>query len=151
MIIASKICESTDQSCYYAKILLTINESILKGISKKKIKCIETLKFITDTFLVLPYAIPDTYVSEVRTSIPRYIRCAVWDNGCNSRLNTANCYVCNKLVYNDVSNGWDCSHIIPYITCKKHEIDNLRICCQSCNRKCGTRHLNDYKDEVINN
>ena len=149
MIIARKICESEDQCVYYAKLLLNVNEYII-GISKKNIKKIGTLKFKKDTFLVLPYAVPDTYVSEVRTSIPRDVRCAVWDNACNSRINTANCYVCNKLVYNDVSNGWDCSHIVPYITCKKHEIDNLRVCCQSCNRKCGTRQLDDYKDEVSN-
>ena len=77
------------------------------------------------------------------------IRKMIWKIYSNNKNDSAKCYVCNCNVYN-VWNGWDCSHIIPYTTCNTNELDNLRICCQSCNRKCSIRNLDDFREEYIN-
>jgi hypothetical protein len=135
---------------YHSKLLLNVNKIFMKNLTQSDIRKFNTLKFMKDTLILLPYANPDTYISEIRTSIPGWIRNKVWELNSNPLTNIANCYVCNCDVYNE-SYGWDCSHIIPWCICYLHEVENLKVCCQSCNRKCGIRNLNDYKEEYLIN
>ena len=105
---------------------------------------IKNIKLESDSLLLIPVAIPDPYVYSKRPSIPKGLRQLVWES-LFSDSNQGNCYVCSKTIVNE-NNGWHCAHIIPYIICKTHVLNNLTVSCPTCNLQCGTLNLDQFKD-----
>jgi hypothetical protein len=74
--------------------------------------------------------------------IPKAIREEVWKQTIGNTLD-GKCFVCGDKVY---FKNFDCSHILAEKNGGKAEVDNLKVCCQTCNRSCGVMNLMDFKN-----
>ncbi len=150
----------SENNKYYSKFMVKINYQLymstkdIKWFTKNDINNYDKLKYLklySDSILLLPFAIPDKILYEKnnkRMPIPKKIRQSVFFKQCGNDK-VGNCYVCNKSIKN-IENGWHCAHIVPYIICKCHEINNLKVTCPSCNLQCGTQNLNIFKININN-
>jgi 5-methylcytosine-specific restriction endonuclease McrA len=75
----------------------------------------------------------------VRRPIPKAIRNELWKSNFNGV--NGNCYVCSRPISFD---KFEASHIIPYSKGGSNSSNNLKPCCQACNRSMGIRNMNDY-------
>jgi len=151
--ILSKLNPDKRQLEYLSKLLIKVNSQLyisdgqVSWFSKNdsgNFSKIKNIKLETDSLLLIPVAIPDPYIHKKRPAIPKGLRQLVWESLFNDS-DQGNCYVCSKTIINE-NNGWHCAHIIPYIICKKHELNNLTVSCPTCNLQCGTLNLDYFKN-----
>ena len=58
--------------------------------------------------------------------------------------NNTTCFVCDvSISYHD----YEAAHVIPLCKGGNNSFENLRICCKSCNKICGTKNLLEFKNE----
>jgi 5-methylcytosine-specific restriction endonuclease McrA len=82
-------------------------------------------------------------VKPVRKTVPKKTRKTLFDyykdeNGCV----TCEAGCLKSLSFED---DWEASHVVSVHDGGGNELDNLRVCCQQCNRDMGTMNLYEYK------
>ena len=86
--------------------------------------------------------------SKRKKIIPKPMREEVWrrDNGNNTNTK---CPICLR---NEISAfNYECGHILSEHNGGTTEISNLRAICGSCNKSMGTRHMDEFKNELWKN
>lgn len=77
-----------------------------------------------------------------RKPIPKKLRQDVWSKYNGNKV-TGTCYCCGVLVQN-LNKGWHCSHVISDVKGGVLRIENLRVCCRTCNLSMGNQNLYAY-------
>lgn len=78
--------------------------------------------------------------------IPKHIREAVWAKYCGNNT-TGICYCCGIAVVKNRktdNKGWHCSHVLADSKGGEEIVNNLRICCPTCNLSMGDQNLYAY-------
>lgn len=58
-------------------------------------------------------------------------------------------YGCNNVLNTNVSNSWQCGHIISHNNGGPTTLDNLRPLCTPCNQKMKDINWDEYEDELM--
>ena len=74
--------------------------------------------------------------------IPVEIRNDVWAKYCGISKK-GKCYVCGDEVQR-YNNGWNCSHVKAEVKNGATIVENLRVCCPTCNKSMGDQNLYQY-------
>ena len=74
------------------------------------------------------------------------LRKSVWFKYAGN-LNSTKCYVC-EIPVNRYNKGWHCSHVIARARGGVNSLENLRVCCPTCNLKMKTKNLYFYINEI---
>lgn len=77
-----------------------------------------------------------------RKSIPKSLKCLVWNKYIGKELGIGYCYVCKEEID---SKQFECGHIQSVKDGGINHIDNLLPICGSCNKSMGTQNLNAFK------
>jgi len=77
----------------------------------------------------------------IRKSVPKKIREELWRKRCGNVFESR-CYVCDGTVN---ALNFEAGHILSVKEGGKDVIDNLKVCCVSCNRGMGSMHMEEYK------
>ena len=58
-------------------------------------------------------------------------------------------YNCSKILSLDISNSWQCGHIISVSNNGKTTLENLRPICPHCNQSMSSTNWNDWTDQLM--
>lgn len=119
----------------------------VKIISDKEIHdkvCISN-KEIHDKVCTSNKEIHDKAAAYKKTPIPKALRVQVWNVYIGKEIGVQMCPLCNSVEIQQGDGGtWHASHVIAEAKGGKTCIDNLRVCCRSCNTSMGTCEMIEY-------
>jgi hypothetical protein len=86
-----------------------------------------------------------------RPSISKTLRLQVWKRRFPNSLE-GRCYCCkDTMISFGTTNSFHCGHIVAHSLGGATDVNNLEPICQGCNADMGTRNLNDFKKQFIQN
>jgi len=80
-----------------------------------------------------------------KIAVPKALRVQVWNVYIGREIGVTNCPLCNAVEIQQGDGGtWHASHVIAEAKGGKTIIENLRVCCRSCNTSMGTCDMIEY-------
>ena len=87
-----------------------------------------------------------------RISIPKELQEKIWQNEFEAHT-SGKCpiFSCQNILSKNISNSWQCGHIISHNNGGSTTINNLRPLCTPCNRSMSDTDWDDYENELMRN
>lgn len=124
-------------------------KSELTCIENKSCMFMKKNNFIA--WLLNPLEKPD-HDYKIRISIDKVLQEKTWQKEYGA-CTSGKCPIfnCQKILAKNVSNSWQCGHIISHNNGGPTTIDNLRPLCTPCNRTMNDTDWDDYENELMRN
>ena len=85
-----------------------------------------------------------------RSSISKELQNSVWEKEFGAMTSGKfPLYCCNNILSKNISNSWQCGHIISVKNGGETNLDNLNVICTPCNKKMSSTNWNEYLNNIM--
>jgi hypothetical protein len=87
-----------------------------------------------------------TKTKNIKARIPKALKIQVWNEYIGIDIGRAKCMVCE--VREITQSSFHCAHIIAEVNGGEMNVENMRPCCELCNKSMSTQHLIKFKKQL---